>query len=397
MKAALLVALGLALLPQEDERARLERVFAKARDRTFAARAQAAQRFAAGGAPARALALEATAAGTEAVAALGPDLVAVLPALDAELAARVETALEDPDFPWRPAAARALVPTATAEARGRWVARLDDPIGPVRAEAVDALGFLEARDLLPRLRRALADPDERVRRRAAVVLDGWGERDALYWLLEELRRDDVFLGNPTGRVARSEAARLLADVLGEELELDPFGRPDDANHRALIARVEGLLEARGGTPPEALPNVARATAGDLGEVLGLEIASCRRGEFALRFTADDELLVGYGTPRRLALAAGTSARLVAAFEKAFGAEPGRTFGDPGCDREAWHLRPAGKGRSSWKSVTKGFRPRPDLRPEALSTLAAALVAALPDPALAAEVRAALEAVGGELP
>ncbi|MEX1025251.1 MAG: hypothetical protein WD226_09255 [Planctomycetota bacterium] len=340
---------------------------------------------------------------TESLADLGQELVEVAGKLgSAELRERLWRALDDRDFPWRPAAARGLAASIQAFERERALAWLDDPLASVRSAGVTALGALDARADEPVLHALLkSDSSDRVRRDAAELVDAWGTRWALAWIVEELDRTDVFFDQDTGRAARFAATRALEQRLGHALAVrpeEPASAP--ANAAAFQALRDEVKALAGGRWPK-LPAVAKVGAAVPPALLGLEIRSCRAGEHFLRFSADDRLWLGVGAnPTSVALEPGTVERLVATIGAALEPLEVDTWGEPGCDAEQLYLRtdPAAAPRI-WR-VSKGAEAVADLRPEALAAALRALVAAVPEAIDGAPARrtldAALSAVGGPL-
>ncbi len=397
--------------PAPAQRDQLTQLLHDAREGPPVVRPQAAQRLIALGEPARER-LVAESETLRELAALGPDVVEVLGAFDDErLRGRLWSALGDADFPWRPAAARSLAGSAAGADEAeieRFVALLADPLSYVRVAALDGLAALDARGRKSLVRARLADPDDSVRRRAALLLDAWGEHDALAWLVEELRRDDTFFDSRLGRAARGEAIRALEERLGGRFGYEARLEPDDPANVAAIGQIVERCRALWGAVDPVLPPVARAAPSETAEaeaVLGLELRSCRRGELFLRWQRDDVLLVGTGNAARVELPEGTVARLVEA-AKPLLAKLGdaRTWGEPGCDVELLYWRPEPGARASVLRVSKGPDAVDGLRPDALGELVRALVATLPsggeDPRvddLAARTEDVLGALGGPLP
>ena len=333
------------------------------------------------------------------LARLGPALIEVLGAFeDGALRERLWRAIDEPDFPWRPYAVRSVAESALPEEAARFEELLEDPIAPVRAAAIAALGRLERRSAIDAIAARLSDEDDRVRRAAAEQLVAWGRPSALWWLVEEYRRSDSFFDRPTGEQARFAAAKGLSRLIGGDLALHPE-RPQDAATE--LGHLAELVRARAGERPE-IAEIARAGEPLAGERLGLELRSCRRGEFFLRWTRSDELLVGQGRPVRVALAPGTVDGLAEAAEEAARATPERFFGAPGCDLEQLHLVDASGALRTW-IVSKGPEPIEGLRPASLGELFGRLLASVPDEAhsdprldrLRSRCRAALLAIGGE--
>ncbi|MEM7305345.1 MAG: HEAT repeat domain-containing protein [Planctomycetota bacterium] len=381
--------------PEETE---LERYLRLAREGSPVVRPQAAQRLVRLGEPAAEAVLAASGGTTAGLATLGVDLVEVLGQLESDaLRDDLWTALGDPDFPWRPSAARSLSRTARAAESGRFVALSADPLAAVRVAAVAGLGTLDDRALLDRVVPLLLDPQDRVRREAALLLDRWGDPCALSYVVEDLRRTDRFFDLDTGKIARFEAFGALRRRFGEGFEFAPERPPTEPENAAAIGRIAARVAELCEDPPE-LPTVARAGQPVAGEAFGLEVRSCRRGEFFLRWTDDDRLLVGTGNALALELPEGTVAGLRSTWAKLASELESETFwGLPGCDVEAFYLSAPEGERAEVLRVSKGPDAVEDLRPKALSAWSRALVDTLPQAqGLRASVREALGAVGGEL-
>ena len=233
-----------------------------------------------------------------------------------------------------------------------------------------------------------------MRRTAAIQLDRWGERGALAWLLEDLRRTDRYFDQEPGKLARFEAVRELGRILRGVSGYRPDRDPASEENVAALKELERQCrELAGDAWPEELPRVARAGPGSEGAVFGLELRSCYVGELYLAWTADDVLLVGTGNPERVALAAGTTERLQQRFRAAVDqVEP--SYGSPGCDLEVFRLRDRERVRAVY--LSKGPKPVPGLRPDVLAELAQELLTTIPDEELRGRAREALEKIGGSL-
>jgi len=386
---------------QDAERARMDGLLEKAVRGSAVIRPQAAARLVAFGEPAieRLLALsEGTPAAT---AKLGADLVEAFGAFgDARLRALLWRCIEDRDFPWRPAAARSLAAHPSADAREAepLTALLADPIAPVRMAAVQGLHRLfEAPPDAQRsaVRARLADPSDFVRRAAAVALCGWGEPEALLWLVEDLQRTDTFFERWSGKNAAYESRRALGELLGDTFGYDPETPPTTEANQAALTRLRAAVDARiGDRPRPALPAVALAAPPVTDAVLGLELVSCRRGEHYLAWTRDDHLLIGMGNPTRLALPPGTVARLLTLAEAQLARVERPFFGTPGCDLEMLRHVPAPGTPPRTFIVSKGEAKVEGLRPEPLGELLRALVASIPDEPLRTAAAETMAAVGG---
>lgn len=395
-----------------DDEKRLEAMLDKAIRGSAVIRPQAAARLVPMGAPAVERILALCAGGPPEIAKLGASLVEVFGAFqEPRLRELLWVCLADRDFPWRPAAARSLAQNPLAEDREQETAAfralLADPIAPVRmaaAQAFQALHPTPTEAMRAELRALLRDPSDYVRRAAAVTLVGWGEPEALLWLVEDLRRTDTFFERWSGKNAAYESRRALGTLVGDTFGYDPETPPTGPTNATALQKLDEAVRARIGdrsVPP--LPAVARASGPVTNAALGLELVSCRRGEHFLCWTTDDELLVGMGNPARVTLPVGTTKRLLALAQAELAKLERPFFGEPGCDLEMLRLvDPPGATPRSW-IVSKGQAQVEGLRPEALGRLMRAMVASIPeriesaDPRLA-DLRAAAQetmaAVGG---
>ncbi|MFT4540193.1 MAG: hypothetical protein ACI835_002642 [Planctomycetota bacterium] len=378
--------------------ANIERMLTFARTGSPVIRPQAAKRLLALGAPAAERLWKECGEDVSGCAALGPELVAIMASFgDERLRSLTWRALSDADFPWRPAAANSLAQSASAAggvSEGTaFLALLDDPIVQVRRAAIEGLAKLGRRENARALSACLQDERGEVRRVAASTLAEWGQPSALWTLVDELQRADRFFSIPIGRSARHEAWKLLAPRLGAELAFDPELDPDQnlPALRAITAAVSAVAGDRSQDSERSSASEAGSSSAferklglpsDAQVVLGLELRSCRRGEFFLRWTKADELWVGLGWPTRVVLAPGTVAKLEALAEQRLAAlGPERFWGTPGCDIERLHL-PRVEGRTEVLLISKGPDAVEGLRPDPLSVLVNALLATLPNEAIA---------------
>ena len=418
--------------PDAELQKKIETFIGHARGGSAVIRPQAANRLVGIGEPAAKRILEFAKGSNAQLVLLGANLIEAFGAFEDspsgdQLRARLWPALEDSDFPWRPAAARGLRVRPLPSEKERFVRYLDDPIAPVRLAALDALYALtegaegEVRDAYIKLAvRRLSDESDFVRREAALQLFARGHSYALLWLIEDMRRADSFFGAPTGKTARYEAMRALMARNVELGEYNPELPPDSTVNRDGLADLEarlrkmaaqserqlppneqGLLEA--GPPP-----IARAAAPIENAGIGLQLKSCRKGDYYLRWTQDDVLVVGVGNPARIQLATGTTDALVAAGKEAQAPLKDQVFwGRAGCDMEGYYLPRLDTSIPSLLNliIAKNEEPIEGLRPAPLSEFGAALAASVPSAeeldqeddrtrALATRVREALASIGG---
>lgn len=407
-------------------------------------RPQAAQRLVRIGKPAAERLLELSGDSTADLALMGTAIIEVLGQFDhPELRAKLWPAMEDPDFPWRPAAARSLAWAPEGSEWDRFVGHLDDPIAPVRLGVLEGLfrisqiegkgekGVAQQAALklafLDHAVAALHDENDVVRRRAAVLLDARGHGNALRWLFEDLMRVDAFFERPTGLNARYEALGFLVERgvdVGEYVpELPTTAAEGERSNAAALTAMLKEIEQRAdlmnaklpeelrGKVPAVVPPIARAGAQVGGAVIGLELKSCRKGEFYLRWTEDDQLVVGYGNPALIPLPEGTTKALVEVSKEIQTNIGQRVFwGRPGCDVESYRM-PRAVGPADLPQqliVSKDERPAAeDLRPGPLTELGAALALSIPSDLdlegedvrtreLARRVRECFAAIGGPI-
>jgi len=408
--------------PQRGQAAKLapaelvERHLQTARAGALQVRSQAAGRLLTLGDVARDRLLELFAGDLDALAEQGQETVEILGRFeDPRLRDLAWSALGDLDFPWRPAALRGLAREGTAADGDRFLAGLRDPLAAVRAAAVTGIEAVAQHDpsiadrARPSLRAALADEDDRVRRAAAFALDTFGDADALYWPLADLERDDRWFELENGRAARYDALRQLATRLGDTAGYRPEKDPDDPENRTAWTVLEQRIRERAARAagveldayePPQLPPVARPAAPMPPPIAGIEVRSCRRGEFFLALGSDDTLRIGLGNPAVFQLAPGRAAQLAALLGSGYAAVGDeRDFGEPGCDLEVYRVAPESPTRPSHLRLLKGPAPIPGLRPDALTPFIEALrhdLVGTAGPEVAEPPTAALQAVGGPI-
>jgi HEAT repeat protein len=381
MRAAALLCALAAFAPAQDEAAadpqtEAERLFTVATSGSPRIRYQAALRLASLGESGAAL-VRAQLDQPDGYLALGPALYEALPEFhDPALRAALWSTLADDRNPWRPAAARALAKSPTLDEAARFQGLTRDRVSAVRAEAITGVSAGEASHAIHALTPLLADANGRVRRRAAAALSHLDQHTALAYLVEDLRRDDTWFNMRLGRIARAEAAQALSKLLGREA-LDAYTAreaPDTPANTAAIRAIAARCRERAGDTWPELPTIARAPGTLINEIIGIELRSCRYGEHLLRWTADDRLVLGEGDTHSFPLPAGSAARLLAHAKTALKSlGDARIHGDPGCDLERYHIRLPGAARAITIQLTKGPDAVPDLRPEALQALAAAMI------------------------
>lgn len=393
--------IGSGLSAQDkDKDKEIERLFAAALNGRVVIRPQAANRLVALGEEGEARILKELGKDGLGLAAMGPAIIEAIGLCQSnELRGALWPALSDGDFPWRPSVARALAEQPRDTETAAFQLHLDDPLAEVRAAMTRCFG--QAEGSLDVLEKKLLDEDDRVRQAAALALLDRGQEDVLWYLLEELKREDKYFERPTGTAARITVSRALSK---RGLDLNGYDGRKEPTTPANAEAIDQLEKSLKGEPP---PMTSWQTAGGpiSLERIGLELRSCRAGEFFLRWTDDDHLLVGQGNPAVVVLPPGTTRKLVRGLAAGYdGLEGKRFFGAPGCDLEQVLLRRTPSSKSEALVIAKGPAFVPDLRPTPLTEGYAPLIATLPDGEstdprlqhLLRRVRTALAVLGGSV-
>jgi hypothetical protein len=317
--------------------------------------------------------------------ALSPGLVEALGKLGDDGRALLLELLDDQRFYWRPQAVRGLLEAGKAEDRPRVRALLLDRAPIVRRAAAEALGKAGDREAAPKLRALLADPDHRVRFGAGHGLLLLGDDGGLPVLVELLRLDLEFFGDPIGVRARSEAFEVLKKTAGQDFGYHPAAE-GPAREAAARKCEEWARERLHGewqlaAAARVLPDAARY-------VVGVELRTCNLGEMWLRLDDQGQLAVGLENPQRVALDAQQATALRGAFAGVADGDS-RIHGAIVCDFERFC------GLSS--KGTRSLQSAPGSRPKELEPVVAALLAALTAagrPELMEQARVRLAEFGG---
>ena len=314
-----------------------------------------------------------------------------------------------PQFPWRAAIVAGLGASASAAEANRFVHWVSDPLAAVRLASLKGLAQLDRDMLIVLLSPALqGERDNQVRRAIAELLLEKGKRGAAWAWFEDLAHDDKFFDQPVGMVARLEAAKLFAKHFPEAPAVPAATNPTEDSAVQARAALSDYLRANGIRPLTPAP--ASSPIEPTGkELFGVELRSCRSGEFFLRWTDTDQLWVGRIDPFVIALPEGSAASLLQQAISTAEAMDGKLLtGKAGCDLESYYLPVEGKKRPRRFLVSKGPTPVPGLRPEPLNQFVSHWLKTLPeDPQassnderrrqLRTRVIAALNEIGGNIP
>lgn len=272
---------------------------------------------------------------------------------DPRARALLRRAADDPEFPWRPFAVRALTERPHAEDAAAFRRLLSDRLAPVReasAAGLAAIAVVAGGDAVAEaaaaLKAAAGDPSFDVRAGVAEALRRLGDESGLPVMVDALALSRRFFDLDFGEIARRRAWAFVEPAVGGRATFDP-GAPA-AVRRGALAEVRAALGRAEGV-------ASRPTDDDVDDVIfGLEVRSCRRGDEFLRVTAGGDLVVGQYDLRRARLSPEAASAFAAALVLAKTTNPGPWYGRPGCDFERYYL----PDEDGLKKITVGIEGRP---------------------------------------
>ncbi|MCC6672231.1 MAG: HEAT repeat domain-containing protein [Planctomycetes bacterium] len=198
----------------------------------------------------------------------------------------------EPAFFWRAQALAGLAAARRDEYRALFTAALRDPAHLFRLHGARGLWLLRRPSDREPVLALLRDEDPRLRVQLAAFLLDEGELSGVPLLLGALADTREFLGDPWGRREAGIAFQALRRFAGQDFGY-VAGREPAANAAAIEA-FRAFARARlGDAVPADLPPAPRdpVTAG------GIEIRSCRHGDWFLRWNDLGELFVGLESRR----------------------------------------------------------------------------------------------------
>lgn len=261
--------------------------------------------------------------------------------------------LENRDFPWRPAAARALAEQKSAAHRDLLRRSLADRLWGVRVAAVFGLGLLNDKDSSEAIRKALNDETYDVRAQAAKTLHGFGDDSGLPVLVAALRSEAAWFDIDYGQIAREDSSKFLAKLAGEDFGYKGW---DPAETRAPgLKRWEEWIAARMPDWKDRIPPNARPVADAAEYQFGFELRSCRSGDYFFRIDSKNNFVVGYFNLARAALTAEERAEFDRQLGTVKAVDRSMPYGRGGCDFEQYYL-PADGGRFGKLWIGVGGRP-----------------------------------------
>jgi hypothetical protein len=281
--------------------------------------------------------------GRNALSIVGTETLGALK--DPRIVALLRELLADPEFTWRPAAARALAEHADPSSLEAFRAGLGDKLWGVRAASVLGLERLNDRASAARLKELLGDEIYDVRAQAAKSLHAFGDLAGLPVLVEALRSDTVWFEIDYGQIAREDAWNFLKRLTKDDFGYKPW---ESAEARAPgLARFEAWIAKTIPDWRERVPAKARARAEQADYVFGYELRSCQRGDFFLRIDAQDNLVLGYFNLEKAKLAAAEKRELEAALEGVKAVDRSTAYGEGGCDFEQFYVKDGARFDKLW--------------------------------------------------
>jgi len=202
----------------------------------------------------------------------------------------------DRDFYWRGQALGALANRRLPKYRQLFLKSITDAAFLTRIHAGRGLCLLRGEEDRQRVLALLSDDDPRVRVWIALTLVEEGDLRGLPELVEALRKNDKFLGDPWGLRGSQRALRALKKVAGKDFGYDITENPEQ-NATAIEAFTSLAKEKLGKDYRPAKPALVDKTRYSG----GVEVRSCRNGDLFIRWTPDGTLALGLEPKQRIKL------------------------------------------------------------------------------------------------
>jgi hypothetical protein len=264
---------------------------------------------------------------------------------DERITALLRALVRDQDFFWRPTALRALAELADKGSRDDFRTALGDKLWGCRAAAILALERLDDRDSAPRIRELLGDDIYDVRAQAAKTLHAFGDPSGLPVLVEALRANTVWFDIDYGQIAREDAWNFLKKIAKDDFGYKPW---ESTEERAPgLARAEAWIAKTIPSWREKVPEKARVRAEAVEYEFGFERRSCQRGDFFFRLDREGNLVLGYFTLEKAAMAPDELKAFQAALDKVRTIDRSVPYGQGGCDFEQYYVRTGNRFEKLW--------------------------------------------------
>lgn len=251
--------------------------------------------------------------------------------------------LEDPDFFWRPSAAKALAMHARPADRDLFRKFLGDRLWGVRVFAIRALEKLGDRE--PDFRAMLSDPQYDVRAQAAKTLFAFGDESGLPILVESLSSEVDWFGIDYGQIAREDAWNFLKKITKDDFGFKPW--EPRADREPGLRRWQEWMERKDPKWRDRVPPKARSSAPKSDWSFGFELRSCQRGEYFFRIDSEGNFVLGYFNLEIVKLSDDERRSLRAAIETVAKIDRTVPYGRGGCDFEQYYFRGGGGFEKLW--------------------------------------------------
>ncbi len=253
--------------------------------------------------------------------------------------------VNDAQFFWRPAALRSLADHADPATLELFRKGLGDRLWGCRAAAILGLERLGDKASLEPIQKLLGDATYDVRAQAAKTLYAFGDASGLPVLVEALRADSVWFDIDYGQIAREDAWNFLKKISKDDFGYKPWETP--AQRAPGLAKFEAWIARTLPDWKERVPAAARTWMEKSEWIYGFELRSCQRGDVFFRIDAAGNLVRGYFTLEKVALAPAELKELMTLVDKVKTVDRTTAYGEGGCDFEQHYLKVGERFEKLW--------------------------------------------------
>ena len=244
--------------------------------------------------------------------------------------------VQDREFFWRPAAARALALHRRPTDRDLFRSLLGDPLWGVRLGALQGLEGVGDKESAPQIMKRLDDDQYDVRSQAARTLHAFGDESGLPVLVESLAIEHAWFDIDYGQLAREDAWNFLKKLTKDDFGYKPWESPRERS--AGLKRWQAWMAARDPKWREKVPPKARAREIPSDYLFGFELRSCQWGDFFFRFDAQGNFVLGFFNLESRPLSPEQRQRLEKAVDDLKKIDRSVPYGRGGCDFEQYYLK-----------------------------------------------------------
>jgi hypothetical protein len=272
---------------------------------------------------------------------------------DERVAKLLADLVQDKDFFWRPAAAKALAAQKRADDRELFRKLLVDRLWGVRVGAILGLEAIVDKEAIPELRKRLNDDIYDVRAQAAKTLHAFGDEGGLPVLIEALSSNVTWFEIDYGQIAREDAWNFLKKLTKDDFGFKPWETPEQ--RAPGLKKWHDWIAAKDVQWRDKVPEKARVKEEKSDYVFGFELRSCQKGDFFFRLDAQGNLVVGFFNLESVKLTDGECARIEKALDAVRGIDRTVPYGRGGCDFEQYYLK---NDRGGFDKLWIGMGGRP---------------------------------------